>query len=83
MTWLPLLSSLVKSIADGWGSTQRYKRSQKAKEAGMANLKLFIMEELKDTLHEIDSLPLSKQQRVLKQIDKAWDRFDEDSIIKG
>jgi len=77
--WIP---EVLGSLANAWGSTQRYRRDEKAKKAGMDNLKMFILDEL-DEILEANAMAPSRRRRAIKEVEKSWDKFNDDSIIKG
>ena len=81
--WLiSLVSSVFKPIADGWGSTLRYKRGKAAKEAALENLKLLLENELERVILE-EQIPERKGRKLIREFTKAWKEFNTDSIIKG
>jgi len=83
MNWLTtLVGGVLKPIAEGWGSTLRYKRDKAAKQAALDNLRLYVTDELEERLKE-HNINKDVIRKVLRDFKKDWDRFDDDSIIKG
>lgn len=82
MNWTTLIASIFKPIADSIGSTMRYKRDQRAKEAALKNLEMFVLDELDEIMNYV-GLPDKSRKAIDRHVRKAFDKFDKDSIVKG
>lgn len=82
MTWQSIIAGVLKPLAEGWGSTLRYKRDKAAKKASLGNLKLWMEDELEEIL-QAERLNMSHIKRILRAYDKAWKKYDKDGILKG